>query len=145
MIMRGNESIKSAIAAHKKGTLLDWVNDFLKLEGNVGLLKVLEENRPKWVEMVDFPLHLLNRIRGPEDIPNRESLEVWERRVSKQITNLQKGQISSPLIVTDYWNSLEIADGNHRHEALVRRGIKTYWTIFLLKSKSSIQSVNLRT
>ncbi len=44
-----------------------------------------------------------------------------------------------PLIVTDYWSPMEIVDGNHRHEALLRNGVEKYWAIFFIKNESTKQ------
>lgn len=132
---------KAAIAAHKKGQLKAWVEKFLEAEHNHGLANAIKNTPLKALEFVRFPLEKLNKIQGPEAIPDRESLNTWESRVQEQITEIKNGRLPAPLIVTDFWWPLEIADGNHRHEALVREGFKKYWTIFFVKDEKNLQLI----
>lgn len=68
---------------------------------------------------------------GPEDsMVFKESKEVWEKRVSDLIKKLKAGEKFPPLIVTDFWGTLHISDGSHRHEALIRSGVNKYWIIY---------------
>ena len=125
---------ESALLARQNGTLGEWVQKLLQSEGNYELAKTLAQEKPVAIEMVDFPLSRLKKIVGPEENEaHRQSPDVWEAQVTKLAKMVEKGYKPAPLIVTDYWNHFEIADGNHRHEALERRGINSYWTIFFIK------------
>lgn len=126
-----------ALDAKTKGKLNEWVQDFLHTEGNHGLAKALQTETPIEIDMIDFPLELLNRIKGPEPEEHREQLHVWDDRVSTIQSKIKDGHAFPPLIVTDYWNPFEIVDGNHRHEALLKNGIKRHWTIFFIKHQES--------
>lgn len=129
-----NPTPENALLAHQSNSLLDWVQQLLISEGNSSLAESLSKEDPILVDIINVPLSLLKKIEGPEeDVESRLSPGVWEGNVSKLTELIKNGYKPSPLIVTDYWNYFEIADGNHRHEALLRNGIKSYWTIFLIK------------
>ncbi|MDP3941622.1 MAG: hypothetical protein Q8Q49_04930 [bacterium] len=130
-------AVTEALTAKEKGLLMEWVKAYLEKEGNRGLLDALSQNRTDYIDLVEFPLSLLKKIDGPEEIPNRQPLDVWETRVSILETNIGNGEFPPPLIVTDFWKPLEIVDGNHRHEALIRNGIDAYWTIFIFCNHES--------
>lgn len=128
---------EDALSAKKQGLLKQWVEEFLDAEGNHGLATALKTEKAIEIDVINFPLELLNRIQGPELVENREKIPVWDDRVSKLQTKLIDGHNLPPLIVTDFWNPFEIVDGNHRHEALVKNGIKKHWTIFFIKHPES--------
>ncbi len=129
-----NHVPNDAIEAGKNGNLEEWVQKLLISEGNEDLAKSLSNEKPICVSIVKIPLKLLKKIEGPEEqIEHRQPLDIWENRVSKLVKLIEGGYKPAPLLVTDYWNYFEIADGNHRHEALVRLGTLEYWTIFFIK------------
>ena len=143
MIKQVSQShISQAVSAHKKGELKSWVESFLSQEKNQGLLDAIRNTTIKALTLTQFPLDKINKIQGPEIHSQRETLDVWENRVSRQVSQIKKGHLPAPLIVTDFWWPLEIADGNHRHEALVREGFKSYWTIFIFKNSDSLSQIN---
>ncbi len=127
-------TIENAQQARDKGKLSEWVHELLLSEKSYDLAEKIATEKIIAVEMLDFPLALLNKIRGPEEQEtHRQAPDVWEDKVKKLAVHVENGNSLAPLIVTDFWNYFEIADGNHRHEALERRGIKKYWTIFFIK------------
>lgn len=129
---------ESALAARDNGTLEEWVQEFLLSEENHGLATALRENKADIIDLAELPLDLLKRIEGPEEVvAERESLNVWEERVSRLENIIKEGHYPPPLVITDFWKPLEIADGNHRHEALLRNGVEKYWTIFFIRNESS--------
>ena len=132
-------TLESALRAHKKGQLFQWTQDYLHGEGqNRKLAEHLTEKRPASIELVEFPLSKLKRVMGPEKgMAFTESEELWEKRVNQLIRRVKEGQRFPPLIVTDLWKDLEISDGSHRQEALLRCGYKKYWTAFFFYKKTS--------
>lgn len=132
---------QDALQAKGKGTLREWVQEYLNSEKNYGLAAALEKQTAVFVDIIEFPLAELRKIEGPEPVSDRESLDRWEERVSAIELLIDQGYEFPPLVVTDYWKPLEIADGSHRHEAFLRKGIKKYWTIFFIKDKSNKQKV----
>ncbi len=124
----------NALVAQKSGALGKWVQNLLISEGNYNLAKSLAQETPIAIEIMEFPLSQLKRIVGPEENEeHRQSPDIWEAQVDKLAKKIKEGYQPAPLIVTDFWNHFELADGNHRHEAMLRVGIKSYWTIFFIK------------
>lgn len=127
-------TVESALSAKNKGNLKDWVIDLLLSEESFELAEKIKSEKTVAIEMFNTPLSLINRIQGPEEnIADRKPLHKWNEDVNKIVEILDKDYKPAPIIVTDFWNHFEIADGNHRHEALERLGVKKYWTIFFIK------------
>jgi hypothetical protein len=130
-------TVESALLAHKKGELKKWVIELLINEKSYDLVEIIKNEKTYAIEMLNFPLEKLKKIQGPEeDLTKRQPPHVWEEKVSELANVLEYGFSPAPLIVTDFWNHFEVADGNHRHEALLRRGIMNYWTIFFIKHEA---------
>lgn len=127
-------TVENALLAQENNYLEEWVQKLLISEGNDVLANEISQQSAILAEIINTPLVLLKKIEGPEeDVALRLPLDLFEKNVSKLTKLIKEGYKPAPLIVTDYWNYLEIADGNHRHEALLRNGINSYWTIFLIK------------
>ena len=132
-------SFENAMIAKKKGLLEEWVYGYLLREGNHGLATALKTEAPILLDLIEIPLSLLNRIEGPEPLEDRETLDTWEERVSGLSLMIEDEYIPPPLIITDYWHPMEIVDGNHRHEALLRNGVEKHWVIIFIKNDSTKQ------
>jgi hypothetical protein len=141
-------SLPLAQAAHARGELGDWIQSYLRSEGhNHHLADYLLAAQPTLVILQEFPLHRLTRIMGPEPgLLFTESTEKWKRRVTElmEIITSTSSPVNSsvqfpPLIVTDLWQDLQLSDGSHRHEALLRCGATSYWTAFLFTKASSLK------
>lgn len=129
-------TVTSAMEAQKTGKLKEWVIELLLSEKSFELAEKITSEKTIAIEMYNFPLYLLKKIQGPEENEDqRQSPDHWEKKVKNLAEIMGEGFAPAPLIVTDFWNKFEIADGNHRHEALVRQGVKSYWTIFFIKHK----------
>ncbi|HVF69445.1 MAG TPA: ParB N-terminal domain-containing protein [Xanthomonadales bacterium] len=127
-------SSESALKAMEKGDLKEWVIKLLESEKSYELAEKISSEKIVAIEMYNFPLALLKKIKGPEENEDhRQPPDVWEDKVKEMEKKIGNDYTPAPLIVTDFWNKFEVADGNHRHEALERRGIKSYWTIFFIK------------
>jgi len=127
-------SIESALAAKKNGNLKNWVLELLLNEESFELAEKIASEKTVAIEMYNAPLSLIKRIQGPEENKaHRKPPEKWDEELRRMDEKIDDDYSPAPLIVTDFWNHFEIADGNHRHEVLERRGIKTYWTIFFIK------------
>lgn len=134
-----HDADKETVAAKKAHTLEEWVQKFLLNEGNHGLATALRTEAALMVDLIEIPLSLLNKIEGPEPVQKRETLDVWEERVSGLTLMIEEGYKPPPLIVTDFWKPFEIVDGNHRHEAMLRNNIEKYPTIFFIKNEESVK------
>ena len=134
-------SLEDAKKASEEQSLYEWILNYLRSEGqNSKLSQYLMEAKPKHVFLKEFPLMKLLRIMGPEsNMIFKESEDKWEARVNSLIKSLKSGEEFPPLIVTDLWKDLQLSDGSHRHEALIRFGIEKYWTVFLFTKDESLQ------
>lgn len=128
-------SLNSAFKAKENNTLKKWAIDFLTEEGNnTKLAKIINDITCVRIDLVEYPLLNLTRITGPEkDMIFHEDKIIWEQRVQSLQELINKGYELPPLIATNFWSDLHISDGCHRHEALLRNGIKKYWTIVFEK------------
>lgn len=127
-------TLESALQARDSNTLGKWVQDYLHNEGHNNALADSLEKESITYSISRYPILNLKRIMGPESgMKFFESLEVWEQRVKELEAKIVKREIMPPLIVTNIWGKDEIADGAHRHEALLRQGYTDYWVIFCKK------------
>lgn len=136
-------SLDSSLEARKQGKLHQWVLDYLNSEGNNrNLAKILKEEKYIWSDMFEYPLDKLKRVMGYEKgMKFREARSKWEKRVSYLVKCLEKNESLVPLISTDYWDDIHLADGAHRFEALKKTGHKKYWTIFYVKNENNKREV----
>ena len=124
-------NVEEAIAFSKEGKIEEWVHLFLNSVGdNPPFSEGLKLMKRYWLGPILMDLDKLNRCCGPEeDIKYVEPVENWERHVTKMQEAIKNGWDMPPLIINHYDGYLEVSDGNHRHEALKREGIKKFWVI----------------
>lgn len=125
-------NVEEAIDYSSKGKIEEWVHIFLNSVGNnVAFSEGLKLQKRYWLGPILYDLEKINRCCGPEeDIKFHEPTENWEKTVQKMMELIQNGWDMPPLIVNHDKGQLEINDGNHRHEALMRSGIEKFWVIF---------------
>jgi len=128
-------NIESATKAHKENRLQEWCVDYLTHEGNnLKLAEVLQNPENKvFVSTLSLqPLDSLNIQVGPPESNRKWTDNEWESNISKFMKLIDQGWVPPPIITTDFWGNLhDITDGNHRCEALKRKGFKEYWVIQL--------------
>ncbi len=137
-------TLEEAKKAKENNFLKQWVIDFLLAEGNnKHLSKEIEDSNDVWIELKKFPLAKLRREMGPKEdgLKFSEDKDIWMKRISNFIKDIKGGYEPCPLIATDFWGSIDLADGAHRHEALLQSGFKEYWTLFIIKNKENIDWV----
>ncbi|MFV1917716.1 MAG: hypothetical protein ACC618_04540 [Patescibacteria group bacterium] len=71
----------------------------------------------------------------------REDRNKREKRILYLTECLKKGESFAPLIATDFWDDIHLADGTHRFEALKKSGLSKYWTIFYIRDENNKQEV----
>lgn len=127
--------MESAKEASAKGTLRQWVIDFmLEAEGgNSKLATGLQEN-----DMIVYAgplkanLSKLKRITGSNEENLMYTDTKWEENISAMVNAIKRGWSPPPLVVSDWFEPEgSLSDGNHRCEALIRAGYDKYWAIFL--------------
>jgi hypothetical protein len=131
-------SVEGSLAAAAKGEIEEWVLSFLDQDPyQRSLAPAYRAQKNYWVGPVKYSLNGLKRIAGVgQDLLFPTTPEKFEARVNKIIEGMENGWEPAPLIISDYWGDIHISDGNHRHEALLRKGITDYWVIFQSQSES---------
>lgn len=113
------------------GRLEDWVHLYLHAEGdNVPFSDGLKKVPRGFFGLTEMPIALFTRICGPEE-GMRWSVDAggFERIVNELMDALRSGRDVPPMIIKYEAGEFELNDGNHRHEACVRAGVKTFPTI----------------
>lgn len=124
----------------KSKQINSWVQDFLRGEGdNTKLADTLLKYGNFVVGPLEYPLDKVVNILGPTtDYKFFEDESVLNERVDKMVSSIQGGWNPSPLILTNIWeNHLELADGGHRHRALLKAGYKTHPVILYFRDKQT--------
>lgn len=136
--------LKSAITAGKNNKILEWTIAFLQKEiRNKKLVEDIQERNVIKTEIIEYPLSVLTRVSGLQnDETVTESLTKWVKRVEEIELEISNKHLPPPIIATDFWQELEIADGSHRHEALLKQGFTKYWTIFLFIDPKSAKKMH---
>lgn len=123
----------SALAFGRAGLLKEWLQAFLRNEGNNVLFAdglLLAPRR--YHTPVRMPMSGLTRCCGPEpDMAFQVDRAAFERRVEALMETLRLGEWDMPpLIVQRHADGrLTLNNGNHRLEALRRLGVEDAWVL----------------
>jgi hypothetical protein len=119
----------SAREAHAAGELVEWSQAFLRGEGgNVGVANPLRERDDDVYILAEVSLTDVYAISGAdEDFDWPVAPVEYERKVETMMKMLEQGWDAPPLFV--HMHTLRLVDGNHRREALLRLGRRTYWAV----------------
>ena len=94
------------------------------------------------ISLSEAPLSGLRPNVGPEGSGTRweEPKETWKARVGSLVEAIaDKSYVPQPLIAANFWEDEQhVADGNHRREAILRRGYEKYWCISLTIDKVNV-------
>lgn len=124
--------VASARQAAGGNRLGDWVQEYLTTPGwaNEALAAIIRHQNPVWIGPIEVELTQLRRCCGPEEeMRYTETTEWWERSVAGIQETLQEPSALPPLLVRPMHGVLSIPDGNHRHEAMRRKGWRTGWVL----------------
>ena len=128
--MRFAPTSLSAREAHAAGELAEWSQAFLRGDGgNLGIADPLRERADGDVYVLaEVSLEDVYPISGPEEdfdwpIPPGD----FEHRVELLMRMFENGWDAPPLFV--HMHTLRLVDGNHRREALLRLGKRSYWAV----------------
>ena len=127
-------TLNSAQEFAKKGKLEEWIHKYLLSDGhNTDFSNGLKLYKRIYLGPVKMPLSLFSRCCGPEEnMKWRINKEWFEMHVAKLKEVISSNSDLPPLIVHFYADenhvdgAFELNDGNHRHEAYSRLGIKEY-------------------
>ncbi|MFL5950193.1 MAG: hypothetical protein ACJ74M_01170 [Gaiellaceae bacterium] len=119
----------SAREAHAAGELAEWSQAFLRGEGgNTGVANPLREREDDVYILADVSLADVYPISGPdEDFDWPVAPAEYEQKVDAMVRSLEDGWDAPPLLV--HMHTLRLVDGNHRRNALLRAGRRTYWAV----------------
>ena len=119
----------AAREAHAAGDLAEWSQAFLRGEGgNLGVAEPLRERDDDVYVLAQVSLSDVYPISGPDqDFDSPVPPAEYERKVVAMVRLLEEGWDAPPLFV--HMPTLRLVDGNHRREALLRLGHRTYWAV----------------
>ncbi len=128
------------------GQLEDWIDAFLRAEGNnVPLADGLKKQKRYWIGPLQFPLKRLSRCCGPEEeMEYRVSLEDWNGKVASLIEYIKSGGELAPFIVQYRQGIFSIRDGSHRYGAFEKMSLKTYWTLIWCDSEEAFEEMKTK-
>jgi hypothetical protein len=123
----------SAQTAARRGKIADWVSEFLASRGsdNAILAAALAQDPHSWAGPLEVALGDLEPLAGPADEEVLCPIDPteWENEVEAIEARIDEGWDPPPLLVEYQNGQLLLQDGNHRYEALVRKGQPTAWVI----------------
>lgn len=113
------------------GFIEEWIHIFLKTVGNnIDLSDGLKNQRRHWIGPLLMPIEVLERCCGPEEhMEFFNHAHHWEPHIDSFVKLIQEGWDYPPLIVEHDNGKLTVRDGNHRHEAMRRAGVKECWAV----------------
>lgn len=125
-----NFNVHTAREYAEKNKIDEWVHLYLAAGewANPGLSNGLKLKKRWWVGPLEIPLEQLVRKCGPE--PEMEYLmppESWERRTNHIAMTVTDPLLLPPAIAEYRDGKLVLADGNHRHEGVRRKGWSSLW------------------
>ena len=135
--------LSTAQAYAQSSRLEEWVHAYLATGewANLGLSDGLKLQQRWWIDPIEVPLDLLIRVCGPEpEMLYTQDAAGWEKRVGKISNSLEDSAALPPLIVHFDDGDYIISDGNHRHEAMVRKGWSHCWIIIWYDSREEWQA-----
>ena len=125
-------TFSTAIEYARSGQIETWVHAYLTSGdcANLGLANGLRLQQRWWIGPVSVDIADLTRACGPEPwMEYRVALKQWELRITGLMQSITDLMTVPPLIVEYRSGSLSIRDGNHRHEAMRRKGWLKCWVI----------------
>ncbi|HOK43036.1 MAG TPA: ParB N-terminal domain-containing protein [Thermoclostridium caenicola] len=138
-------TLQGAMHFARMGLIEAWIHGFLNGPGhNKAFSDGLKLKRRYYVGPMLVELDKLNRCCGPEPgMIYRVDKDGFEGIVNGMIQALRNGWDMPPLIVNYAQGYCEVNDGNHRHEALKRIGVKAYYVIFWTTDPKDYQDLLL--
>lgn len=110
----------------------EWVQEYLRTGAwtNPGLADGLLRTPRRWAGPFEVGLDDVARVCGPEPhMLYRVDAADWDCDVEAMAAGIEDLAQPPPLILEDRPDGWYLADGNHRHAALRRRGEMTAWAL----------------
>ncbi|MHB1155134.1 MAG: chromosome partitioning protein ParB [Eubacteriales bacterium] len=139
-------TLNSAMQYAETGSLEDWIHLFLTGEGNnVPFSKGLKLDKRYYFGPYKFKLELFKRCCGPEpDMEYVVDSDSFEAHVTALGKRIEEGWDMPPLIVNYSEGKFELNDGNHRYEAMIRKGINEYYFIVWITGESDASDFKIK-
>lgn len=144
-------NLESARYAFAEGRIQSWIEAYLQeLEWeNLGLLSRVQKYGKQWLEPQLLPLESLFRVSGPgPEFLWPKDPDRWQESIDRMIMGKPSREEFPPLIA---WRELDgvinLADGNHRADALSALGYSEAWVLVHespLRSEEEIEKRRLR-
>ena len=135
----GGFTVAAARAYAQRGRLEAWIHAYL-LGGewaNAPLSSGLKLQRRWWRGPIEVNLDAVKRCCGPErEMEFRVDAAAWATRTHVLAQGFERLEAMPPLIAEYRDGVLSVRDGNHRHEAIRRKGWQTCWVIIWYNSES---------
>lgn len=123
----------SARRAFSEGRIQSWIEAYLQVPDweNLGLLHRVREYGSQWLEPQLLPIEGMFRVSGPG--PSYlwpKDAGRWEEAIQRMVAGKPSREDFPPLIA---WRELDgvvnLADGNHRADALTALGYSEAWVL----------------
>ena len=146
MILDYQCTLTSARQYAVAGRLEEWVHAYLLSDGhNKAFSDGLKLYDRHFFGPIEMPLALFTRCCGPEpEMKYRVDGGWFERHVAELMEVIRRVPDMPPLIVHYVDGGFELNDGNHRHEAYARLGIKTYPVIVWITEDAECEEFTAR-
>ena len=140
-------TVATALAYARRGQLEPWIHAYL-LAGdwaNPALSAGLKSQRRWWHGPSQLALDAVTRCCGPEPAMEfRMAPAAWDARTGALAAGFASLEAIPPLIAEYRDGLLSVRDGNHRHEAIRRKGWLTCWVIVWYNSAADYEQDRAR-
>jgi len=136
-------TLTEALIASRDNDIETWIHNFLRSgdNPNIALSEGLKKEKRYYEGPIKVSLDRFERVCGPEKSMLYQVDETYfNNRVKKMMDAINDGWDMPPLMIEIRDNGFYMNDGNHRYEALMRLGIKTYYVIFWSSSQQIIKA-----
>lgn len=131
-------SVPTAIEYARSGRIEEWIQAYLTSGtwANQGLANGLKLQKRWWLGPVSVSLTEMVRACGPEAwMEYQVPLGVWEQKINRMAEGMTDLLAIPPLIAEYRSGIFSIRDGNHRHEAICRKGWSHGWVLIWHNTK----------
>lgn len=131
--MNKDWDLESANVAFRNGVLQEWIESYLQVEDwqNLGLLRRVRAYSSRWLPPQEIGIALLSRIAGPSlEYKFPQDPVEWERAVQVIVDSNPTMESLPPVIAwREFYGEINLADGNHRVDALASMGFTICWVL----------------
>jgi hypothetical protein len=119
--------------AFERGAGQDWIERYLQVESwqNLRLLRRVRAHSSSWLPPQLIEIARLQRIAGPsESFRFPQDPDEWTRAVQAIAVTRPSLESLPPVIAwRELDGTLNLADGNHRVDALMKMGFRSCWVL----------------